>query len=151
MNERNLTESTGLIPPLMISRKDDELVGVANRSDPMGVLAVWSARKAGVAKSPVARQASRSVPQRPRDRKVNFGAGSHDALPAGRLQSQGIAPPAAVDALGLEGDAPELRADEVDLLARCGTVVQHLVVSHERPGCGALDGPEWTRLLIRCS
>ena len=33
-----------MIPPLMISRKDDELVGVANRSDPMGVLAVWSAR-----------------------------------------------------------------------------------------------------------
>ncbi|MYE87194.1 MAG: hypothetical protein F4X31_13260 [Gammaproteobacteria bacterium] len=33
-----------MIPPLMISRKDDELVGAANRSDPMGVLAVWSAR-----------------------------------------------------------------------------------------------------------
>ena len=28
----------------MISRKDDALVGVANRSDPMGVLAIWSAR-----------------------------------------------------------------------------------------------------------
>ena len=30
--------------PLMISRKDDGLVGAANRSDPLGVLAVWSAR-----------------------------------------------------------------------------------------------------------
>ena len=33
-----------MVSPLMISHKDDELVGVANRSDPMGVLAVWSAR-----------------------------------------------------------------------------------------------------------
>lgn len=33
-----------MVLPLMISHKDDELVGVANRSDPMGVLAVWSAR-----------------------------------------------------------------------------------------------------------
>lgn len=31
-----------MVLPLM-SHKDDELVGVANRSDPMGVLAVWSA------------------------------------------------------------------------------------------------------------
>ena len=30
--------------PLMISSKDDELVGVARRSDPLGLLAVWSAR-----------------------------------------------------------------------------------------------------------
>ena len=30
--------------PLMISSRDDELVGVARRSDPLGVLAVWSAR-----------------------------------------------------------------------------------------------------------
>ena len=30
--------------PLMISSKDDELVGVASRSDPLGLLAVWSAR-----------------------------------------------------------------------------------------------------------
>lgn len=30
--------------PLMISSKDDGLVGAANRSDPLGVLAVWSAR-----------------------------------------------------------------------------------------------------------
>lgn len=33
-----------MVLPLMISRKDDDLVGVANRSDPMGVLAVWQAR-----------------------------------------------------------------------------------------------------------
>ena len=33
-----------MVLPLMISHKDDELVGIANRSDPMGVLAVWSAR-----------------------------------------------------------------------------------------------------------
>ncbi len=30
--------------PLMISSRDDDLVGVARRSDPLGVLAVWSAR-----------------------------------------------------------------------------------------------------------
>ena len=30
--------------PLMISSKDDDLVGVARRSDPLGLLAVWSAR-----------------------------------------------------------------------------------------------------------
>ena len=30
--------------PLMISNKDDVLVGVTRRSDPLGVLAVWSAR-----------------------------------------------------------------------------------------------------------
>lgn len=30
--------------PLMISGKDDDLVGVARRSDPLGFLAVWSAR-----------------------------------------------------------------------------------------------------------
>lgn len=30
--------------PLMISSKDDELVGAACRSDPLGLLAVWSAR-----------------------------------------------------------------------------------------------------------
>ena len=30
--------------PLMISNKDDDLVGVARRSDPLGLLAVWSAR-----------------------------------------------------------------------------------------------------------
>lgn len=30
--------------PLMISRRDDDLVGVARRSDPLGVPAVWSAR-----------------------------------------------------------------------------------------------------------
>jgi hypothetical protein len=30
--------------PLMISEKDEELLGVANRSDPMGMLAVWSVR-----------------------------------------------------------------------------------------------------------
>ena len=33
-----------MIPPLMISSKDDALVGVANRSDPMGVRPVWSTR-----------------------------------------------------------------------------------------------------------
>lgn len=33
-----------MLSPLMISQKDDELLGVANRSDAMGVLAVWSAR-----------------------------------------------------------------------------------------------------------
>ena len=30
--------------PLMISSKDDDLVGIARRSDPLGLLAVWSAR-----------------------------------------------------------------------------------------------------------
>lgn len=30
--------------PLMISGKDDHLVGVARRSDPLGLLAIWSAR-----------------------------------------------------------------------------------------------------------
>jgi hypothetical protein len=30
--------------PLMLTEKDDELLGVANRSDAMGVLAVWSVR-----------------------------------------------------------------------------------------------------------
>lgn len=33
-----------MLSPLMISQKDDELLGVANRSDAMGVLAVWSVR-----------------------------------------------------------------------------------------------------------
>lgn len=33
-----------MLSPLMISAKDDELLGVANRSDAMGVLAVWSVR-----------------------------------------------------------------------------------------------------------
>jgi hypothetical protein len=32
------------IAPLMITAKDDELLGIANRSDPMGVLALWSLR-----------------------------------------------------------------------------------------------------------
>ena len=30
--------------PLMLTEKDDELLGVSNRSDAMGVLAVWSVR-----------------------------------------------------------------------------------------------------------
>ncbi len=30
--------------PLMLSARDEELLGVSNRSDPMGFLAVWSAR-----------------------------------------------------------------------------------------------------------
>jgi len=30
--------------PLMLTAKDDELLGVSNRSDAMGVLAVWSVR-----------------------------------------------------------------------------------------------------------
>ncbi|TXD37446.1 hypothetical protein FRC98_07045 [Lujinxingia vulgaris] len=33
-----------MLSPLMISQKDDELLGVANRADAMGVLAVWSRR-----------------------------------------------------------------------------------------------------------
>ncbi len=33
-----------MVVPLMISSKDDDLVGVARRSDPLGLLAVWSAR-----------------------------------------------------------------------------------------------------------
>ena len=33
-----------MVAPLMISSKDDDLVGVARRSDPLGMLAVWSAR-----------------------------------------------------------------------------------------------------------
>ena len=36
--------SSLMTAPLMISSKDDDLVGVARRSDPLGLLAVWSAR-----------------------------------------------------------------------------------------------------------
>ena len=31
-----------MVVPLMISNKDDDLVGVTRRSDPLGLLAVWS-------------------------------------------------------------------------------------------------------------
>ncbi len=30
------------VSPLMLTAKDDDLLGVSNRSDAMGVLAVWS-------------------------------------------------------------------------------------------------------------
>ena len=37
-------DNHSMAEPLMISSKDDDLVGAARRSDPLGVLAVWSAR-----------------------------------------------------------------------------------------------------------
>lgn len=37
-------ENTVRTSPLMLTQKDDELLGVANRTDAMGVLAVWSVR-----------------------------------------------------------------------------------------------------------
>jgi len=32
------------ISPLMVTAKDDDLLGMSNRSDAMGILAVWSVR-----------------------------------------------------------------------------------------------------------
>ena len=37
-----------MVTPLMISKRDHDLVGVARRADPLGVLAVWSARARAV-------------------------------------------------------------------------------------------------------